>query len=122
MTNYARSSQFSVEVTRGNGSTAKAAVPYAGPIIGSIPITGFMNTIYQHIPGFVDCDEPPDIIDFSSTEELLNIDWIKSWAEDSDFVRFSKSKNLLMVELKDKFYVLGYIKNPKDVELPTWKV
>jgi len=55
-----------------------------------------MNTIHQHIPGFITGIEPEEST-FNSFKELMEINWIKAKIN-KDFYQFSLSKNLLMVE------------------------
>lgn len=52
-------------------------------------------------------------VEFSSLEEFLNIDFIKSRMNVKDFVQFSRDDKdkYLMVEYLDKFYVCGYLKD-----------
>ena len=83
-----------------------------------------MNKIKQHIPDFVS-DVIPKIEEFSTTEELLEIDFVKGWSEDKDFYEYALSENRLMaiIELENgiKWWVIGYIDNVENIDLPKWK-
>ena len=85
-----------------------------------------MNSV---VPRFRNYEEQHlNTVEFNSVDELMEIDFIKSWAKHPRFSRFSivinEEKNimnsiLLMVELTDdKYYVVGYLKEP--VDLPIW--
>jgi len=85
---------------------------------------GCENQIRQHLPNFFSqLDFDRQEVEFNTTEELLNIDFVKSWSQDKDFYRYSMSEETLMVELNGgkNFYVLGYIKRPHRVKLPKFK-
>jgi len=73
---------------------------------------------------------------FSNTEELLNIDWVKNFADDNEFYRFSlsrdkdkyggKPQHTLMAERKNGFewWVVAMIRD-EDIsgidDLPEWE-
>lgn len=88
-----------------------------------------MNRIQRHRPGFFEgFEEDTDVIEFVSVEELLAVPWIKAWAKDPGFRRFSISMPpggegnwLLMAEYDDgkRWFVVGYL--DKRVELPMWE-
>lgn len=74
------------------------------------------NYIRRHIPNF--CEHNPEdlvTVEFDTLEELLEIEWIKSW-QNPDFHRFSIFLNtslggLLMVEEKNgSYHILGVLK------------
>ena len=104
--------------------------------------------IRQHRPNFVDSDEPIPEATFTTTKELLNILWVKSWAEiktsKEKFHRFSVSCHkpaskemisiyprlanippLLMAELNEgkSWWVVGSLLDLDgfDLGLPEWK-
>ena len=84
-----------------------------------------MNHIRKHIPNFIDTDRLPDENDFETTDQLLNIPWVKEWESPFDgrpFYRWSKSDNHLIAEYDNgKFWwVIGFIRNPDNIELPKW--
>lgn len=83
-----------------------------------------MNSFKQHIPNFFTGFEPITF-KFNTTEELLSHPWVQGWKDDANikFYRFSLSDNCLMAELNEgkNWRVLGYIENPKLVNLPAWK-
>jgi len=87
-----------------------------------------MAKIRRHVPSFVDMDEEPETVEFTTVEELLEIPFVNDWNRDEDFFRFSigSRKNrisLLMAEFdKGKaWYVVGHMENVNDIELPDWK-
>lgn len=74
-------------------------------------------------------EKPPEPQEFNSLEELFNIDFVKRSKEWGGFLRFSKSGNHLMVEHspnerhpEGSFYVIGFLDNPDDVDLPKWQM
>lgn len=86
----------------------------------------------QHIPGTIECDQAITG-EVESLDELLNLDFIKNFSSDKDFVRFSISKHegralnyCLMAEVwpykKDKkgfsWWVVAYLDN--NMGLPEW--
>jgi len=83
--------------------------------------------ITQHIPRFVDTNEPRQIAEVQTTEELLELPWIRKLSENQKFTQFSVSTshpghNLLMVEYTDEYWVVGYLQINKGgkVNLPTF--
>jgi hypothetical protein len=80
-----------------------------------------MNKFTQHVPSFVDISERFES-EFNNTEELLEFNYVQAWSNLSHFHQFSISDNKLMAEFKDgtEWWVIGYIKNPKDIQLPEW--
>lgn len=80
-----------------------------------------MSKIRQHIPGFVSGMDP-ETSEFTTTEELLNIPWIKKLSKFKYFTRFSLSDHHLMIELgPDIYYVVGTIDNIENINLPKWE-
>jgi hypothetical protein len=81
-----------------------------------------MNKITQYRPG---CFEGFDtkINDFETLEELLNIPWVKRWSEDESFHCLAKGGEKLMAVLENgkKWWVVGMIENPDDIDLPKFK-
>ena len=88
--------------------------------------------IRQHIPSCCS-GVTPNEAEFTTVEELLEIDWVKLAKEDKDFYRFSFSFrdepdifSALMLELNEgKFWwVIGYVpfENAKQLKdkLPNW--
>jgi hypothetical protein len=78
-----------------------------------------MNRIKQHLPGFVDGE--PQEANFDTVEDLLAIPWVGFFKQRPSFMRFSKSRELLMAEMRDEHWVVGYIKEPDRVDLPLWQ-
>lgn len=77
--------------------------------------------IIQHFPSYCDGFEPEQA-EFNSTEELLNIEWVKSFSEHKDFYRYSVSDgNHLMAEYEQgyKWWVIGRLSPTTD--LPKWE-
>jgi len=89
----------------------------------------------QYRPSF--CDGPElKQVHFANTKELLKIDWIKTWADDKNFHRFSISRDTsgilevpqhtLMAEFKEglEWWVISCIRD-KDINgidnLPEWE-
>ena len=83
--------------------------------------------IKQHRPayftGFVDV-----VVEFSTREELFQIDFVKSFSSQKNFSRFSLSENygrhVLMAEFDDGYswWVVGYIDQPPDeIGLHIWE-
>ena len=104
--------------------------------------------IIQHIPNFVDTRGVKiEEAEFSTVEELMEVPFVKRWAQNLGFnlkfYRFSLSKpkgylmggttqigelpkcmrQNLMAEFEDgtRWYVVGYIDDPKWDGLPEWK-
>ena len=83
-----------------------------------------MNEFTQHIPAFVDVGrEPPPSFEFDTLDELLSNEVVKRYGKGKDFSHFALSDNYLM-EISDSgfhWWVVGYIKNPDDIDLPKWE-
>lgn len=89
-------------------------------------------TITKHYPNWVersgpDGDDPEETAEFNSVDELLEISWVKEWASDKGFYRFSASQSgphkiHLMAEqdLGTHWWVVGTITGAGVVELPFW--
>ena len=79
----------------------------------------------QHIPGFVDTDEPIKEGTVATVAELLALPWITRKEKISGFYRFSVARGsypTLMVEYDNgrEFWVVAHIKGDTS-ELPDWK-
>ena len=75
-----------------------------------------MNSINQHVDGI-------PLVKFETTEELLNIDFVKSLSNLSTFKNFSvdkRHKNLICETTDEKWYVAGELEFT-DLDLPEWK-
>lgn len=86
-----------------------------------------MTTIRQHIPGFI-TGVDPETAEFEGLAGLLEVPFVKLWAEDPRFDRFalasdSRHTDHLMAEMTDgKFWVVGFIpKGEAPAELPAWE-
>lgn len=81
-----------------------------------------MNKIKQYRPAFIDCEDDNKEIIFNTTEELLGIDFVKNFSQNGNFYKYSISENHLMAEYENgyEWWVIGYINNPKEVNLPKW--
>jgi hypothetical protein len=79
-----------------------------------------MNHFKQHVPSFIDNGYKRVEFEFKTTADLLNSAVVKKYVEPGSY--FVKSDNCLMVVTDNGFHwwVIGYIKNPQDVELPEW--
>ena len=92
------------------------------------------NAIIQRIPAFVS-GVRPKIESFRTLDELLAIPWVIRFTDQSRtfmqwiqrvkldaFYQFSKAERELMAEYNggDKWWVVGHIRYPGDVDLPTW--
>lgn len=87
-----------------------------------------MAFIRQHVPKFFDVLSPT-IAEFNSTEELLEIPFVKMYRLDTNgepddyFHRYSlDSKNTLIVEMdKGKFHtIVGFITGSHNLNLPSF--
>jgi hypothetical protein len=79
-----------------------------------------VNHIRQHIPNSVDIGDPKEV-DFTTTEELLNIEWVKGFKDNyPDFYMWGISKELLMATYDSgrKWWAVGYLSRPELVQLP----
>jgi hypothetical protein len=101
-------------------------------------------TIRQHIPTFVDTDEPRKQTILETADDIPNDPWLKTWMRDDPwarrekdgtvtrgvfkFYRFSQSTEhgatpTLMAEYDngDRWWVIGYMSAPLD-GLPEWRM
>jgi hypothetical protein len=67
-----------------------------------------MKTITQHIPNFFDGFTRKKG-KFNTEEELYNIDFVKRWKEDPDFLHFSIEGNTLITIKKGGPWIVGHI-------------
>jgi hypothetical protein len=74
-----------------------------------------MNTVTQYFPAFMDMGEP-EVVQYDTLEDLLNIDWVKKFSTIDDFYRFSSDAKFLMIERRggEKWYVIGILDKPED--------
>ena len=84
-----------------------------------------MNTFTQHIPSFINMNEPAKEIEFETTEDLLNIGVVKQWMKPINgkpFSHFAISGNYLMVIHDNSFswWAVGIVKDPNSINLPKW--
>jgi hypothetical protein len=83
-----------------------------------------MNRFKQYVPSFFDVEQS-EWIEFSFTEELLELDIVKSFGYSTKkrkFCCFAISDNKLIAlynENKD-WLVVGYIEKPELVDFPMW--
>ena len=83
--------------------------------------------IKENIPGFVDGASPRQA-DFNTKEELLELDFVKSWSRGKGFHRFSLTDygagfKLLMAEFDGgkRWYVVGFIyPGETTLDFPEW--
>ncbi len=74
-----------------------------------------MNEIIQHIPGFADIRQAASS-KFESIADLEKIHFVRGWALQPDFRRFSVDGKLLMAEFENSYWVVGYLH--ESVDLP----
>ena len=88
-----------------------------------------MNKITQHRPAFFEGFDN-EVNEFSTTEELLNIPFVKTFGEEPDFFQYSVSprtgewaKSLLMAEYKNGtvWWVVGRLDSLEGITLPEWE-
>ena len=84
------------------------------------------NEIIQHIPSYCEGFIDKQTSQFDTTEELLNISWVKQWESLGGFVSWAKFGNRLIAVFDGKhcngslWWVAGFIKDPKDIDLRKW--
>lgn len=81
-----------------------------------------MNSIRRHVPGCCsDGDEPPEIVEFNTVEQLISIPFVNSFSNGQRFHRYSLSDRRLMAEYRDgkEWWVVGTLKYPV-AGLPEW--
>lgn len=80
------------------------------------------NEFRQRIPNYFD-GHTPQTFSFNDTEDLLSNPLLSDIPTYKNFYRFSMSDDALMLELKNgkEWWVLGYIKDPEVIDLPTWE-
>jgi hypothetical protein len=80
------------------------------------------NTIVQHVPAFADNFEPRRKAMFDTLDELMEVPWVKQWAGDQGFWRFSLNGNILLVERNEGrwWWVVGFLEKPVE-GLPKWQ-
>ena len=87
-----------------------------------------MAKITQYYPTFYTGFEPKTV-EFNTQEELLNIDWVKSWSKEKNFYRYSiilndepDGRSTLMAEYDngEKWYVMAFIDDASNLTLPEW--
>jgi hypothetical protein len=72
----------------------------------------------KYIPGFAfDPRDDKIIRNFNTINELLSIDFVKSWKKHRNFYRFSLANEHLMAEFKngDEWYIIGTIYTDDDI-------
>lgn len=81
-----------------------------------------MNSFRQHIPSGVDISGTPQEYQFETTEELLRLEVVLRFSQDSNFSHFAKSDNCLMAisDGGSSWWVVGFIADPASVNLPQW--
>jgi hypothetical protein len=79
-----------------------------------------MNKLTQHIPNFAYNGQEIKSWDFNSVEELLNLEYVKSFSEEGHSIMIS-GKNILMTVKDDNswWWVIGRLEEP--VDLPVWR-
>lgn len=89
----------------------------------------------KHIPGWASDarDPPPPSVAVRTVDDLLEVEWIKSWREHPKFFRYAiswhrelpmRTPPLLLVELDEgrEWWVLAYLNDsPLLAALPEWR-
>ena len=68
-------------------------------------------------------EQQPDWVLFETTEDLLSLEVVKRYSKDEDFSYFAIHDDCLL-EICDngqKWWVVGYIEKPEQINLPQWK-
>ena len=80
------------------------------------------NVFRQHIPDYIDVEERTEF-NFSTTEELINHQFIMGVLNDFEEHELCKSRNCIMItnKLGDWWWVIGFVKFPEEVALPEWE-
>lgn len=80
-----------------------------------------MNEIVQHIPAFLETDEPRQRSSFDSLAQLLEIPFVKIWTDDRDFHKLSVSDDNLIAEQRGgrSWWVVGFLRESVPW-LPEW--
>lgn len=82
------------------------------------------NYFKQRVPGFID---PRGLVradfEFTKTEELLEHSYVQNWMKGEETAIFKKNNMIIVTTDKedDIGFVIGYVQNPDDVELPVKK-
>lgn len=76
--------------------------------------------IKQYRPSFVESEEPLQIGEFSSYEELIEIPFVKNHIDSGHSVALEQSNQFLMAAGRDGSFVVGYLYERIDF-LPTWE-
>ena len=80
-----------------------------------------LNYFKQRVPGFID---PRGLVradfEFTETQELLDHPYIQNWMKDGGSAM--KKNNMIIVKTgSGSHFVVGFVKNPDDVNLPVMK-
>lgn len=89
-----------------------------------------MIKLRQHVPNYVQVSADPKVWEAETIEELLEIEWVKSWSVNYNslpFYRYSQgtygNEYILMGEWKNdethEWFVIGYLSC--DAQLPEFK-
>lgn len=80
-----------------------------------------MNLIKQHIPNFCSGFDPI-IVPFETTEDLLEIPFVKDFSASKKFDHYAINDNHLMCISDNGFHwwVIGTLIDPQEVNLPKW--
>ncbi len=88
-----------------------------------------MNRITEHKPIYA-IGREVEIVEFSSTDELLKIDFVNSHSHQDDFYRYSINRSSYNVRIPllaeynkgEKWIVIGFLEGDIDgIKLPEWK-
>jgi hypothetical protein len=77
------------------------------------------NFFTQRVPGFIDIREYKRAnFEFTETQELLDHPYIQNWMEGENTKIFKQNTMIIVRTDTGKHFVVGYVKNPENVNLP----
>jgi len=81
-----------------------------------------MPRVKEYIPSVCEVRELPKTIEYETKEDLLELDFIKRWAEDPEFYKFSYDDNHLLAELREGYswYVVATVEGISNLGFPAW--
>lgn len=83
-----------------------------------------MNSIKRHLPRYIAERIPQQPVEFTTTEELLAVEFVRTWTTYHRFYRFCLNTpgKMLMVELDEgrMWVVVGHLAETSGIELPEW--
>jgi len=81
-----------------------------------------MPRVKEYIPSICEVRELPEPVEYKTKEDLLELDFIKRWAEDPEFYKFSYDGNHLLAELSEGYhwYVIAIVEGVETLGFPAW--